>query len=288
MGVFNFLKKPKADTSDTGMELPPVPKMEGTEGFPEMKTEEVPALPDSSLPPLPTELPGEVPPAPEEKELETPKVDMPKPPIGAEPKKVETQLPEIPEFKEEELPEELPEAPALPDVPEAHKIGVAEKPHVHPTEEAAKEEAPKPTFPELPEHPAHDVVPDKVPPLEGLPDAPAFIPEEPSPVVEEAPAPEPMKIPEEALPTMEYLAEDVTPLKRRVPQGPLYIQTDRVRAVLDDIEQIKAKFKAEDDVFFRINEVKSNQDQRFEDFRQTLEDMQRKLLFIDRSLFEVR
>ena len=45
MGIFNFLKKDKADTTAAGMDLPPVPNLEGPGGadaFPEMKSEEVP------------------------------------------------------------------------------------------------------------------------------------------------------------------------------------------------------------------------------------------------------
>ena len=68
----------------------------------------------------------------------------------------------------------------------------------------------------------------------------------------------------------------------------MYVKTETVRAVLDSIEQVKAKFKEEDDIIFRIKDVKNAQDQKYEDFRQSLEDMQRKLLFIDRSLFEAR
>ncbi|MBI5880952.1 hypothetical protein HZB90_02375, partial [archaeon] len=66
------------------------------------------------------------------------------------------------------------------------------------------------------------------------------------------------------------------------------VRSDGFKAIADDIEQIRAKFKEEDDIFFRITEVKNAQDQRYEAFRVALEDMQRKLLFIDRTLFENR
>ena len=51
---------------------------------------------------------------------------------------------------------------------------------------------------------------------------------------------------------------------------------------------MKGKFKMEDDSFSRIADVKSMQDKHFEDFKTSLEDVQRKILFIDRSLFEAR
>jgi hypothetical protein len=254
MGMFDFLKKSKAETPEAGMELPPIPKIEGAEGFP-AAPEETPAKAETSLPPLPTEVPGEVPPKPEEKELEAPKIEMPELPETEEPKKIE-----------------------------------AAEMEPEPTEkkEAEETEVAKPEFPTTPQLPSEEVVPEKVPPLEGLPEAPVFkaektkeVLEEPEEIVE---APEPIE--EEELPATYVAPEEPAP--RKVLRGPLFIRADKLRAVLDDIGQIKSKFKAEDDIFFRITDVKNAQDQKFEDFRQSLEDVQRKLLFVDRSLFEKR
>ena len=154
----------------------------------------------------------------------------------------------------------------------------------------------KAEFPAMPEKIGDEVVPDKIPPLEGIPEPPEFKAEKTSVVTgshEEqihealhahqmptiAAEDHPVYIPpEEPAETKET--------KRKIRRGPLYIRSDRFKAVLDDIEQIRAKFKEEDDFFFRISDIKNAQDQKFEDFKQTLEDVQRKLLFIDRTLFE--
>jgi hypothetical protein len=265
MGVFDFLKKSKADTTDTGMDLPPVPKMEGTE-FPEMKEEKVPPLPETSLPPLPSEVPGELPPAPEITEMESPKVEMPEAPkIEAAEEKIEA----VPAIEEE-----IPGPPAVEEEITPEKA----------------EAAPKPEFPKVPET-VSEVVPDRIPPLEGLPEAPEFKPEEVAETVEKPAMPGPAMpqpapaAPAEAPPT--YAAEPVEPPKK-VMRGPLFIRTDRFKTVLEDIELIRTKFKEEDDIFFRINDIKGAQDQKFEDFKKSLEDIQRKLLFIDRSLFEAK
>ena len=266
MGIFDFLKKSKEGTTETGMDLPPIPKIEET-GFPEIKEDKTPPLPETSLPPLPSDLPGELPPAPEIKEIKTPKVEMPETP------KVEAAEEKI----EATLEKEIPDAPAIEEaMPKKKEF----------------EETPKPEFPEMPERVSEDVVPDKIPPLEGLPEAPEFKteetakprPEPDAPLVTDQPRP--VAAPETP-PTYTAVEEPEVPARKPM-RGPLYIRTDRFKQVLEDIELIKAKFKEEDDIFFRIADIKGSQDQKFEDFRKSLEDIQRKLLFIDKSLFEAK
>lgn len=295
MGIFNFLKKDKEDTSAAGMELPPIPKIEGMgddspDSFPEMVHEDIPPLPDTSLPPLPSEIPGAVPPEPQEEMIAPPKMELPKLPAmgpapSPKPKKMETKpLPQFPEFPE--MPD-MPEAPEMPEEPAPQE----EMPSMDVDEEQAEEES-HAHFPSIPDMPTDDVIPDKIPPLEGIPEAPDFTLEESRPKMMDIPpmepmrtAPKPIRRPE--MPPAYFPAQEPV-MHRREIKGPLFIRTDRFKALLDDIEQIRSTFKQEDDIFFRVNDVKSAQDQKFEGFRQALEDIQRKLLFIDRSLFEVR
>ncbi|MBU2560890.1 MAG: hypothetical protein KKD17_01235 [Nanoarchaeota archaeon] len=282
MGVFDFLKKSKSDTPEAGMELPPIPRIEGMgelDEFPEFPKEDVPSLPENSLPPLPTEVPGAVPPKPVERKLESPKMELPTlPPIGSAqpsraPRKIgtETALPPVPGMEIM-----IPEPPEMPEAEEYTPEGGAEEPA-------------RPEFPDIPEAPSEELVPDRIPPLEGLPEPPEFtsrteaVP--PRPAQRYAP---PKRIEPEALPATTYFAPEEPMPKRREVRGPLFIRTDRFRAIIDDIEQVRAKFKEEDDTFFRITDIKNAQDQKFEEFRQSLEDIQRKLLFIDRSLFEAK
>ncbi|MBN1544727.1 hypothetical protein JW898_04665 [Candidatus Woesearchaeota archaeon] len=265
------------------MELPPIPSIEGIgslDEFPEFPDkDDVPPLPETSLPPLPTEVPGTIPPRPVESKLEAPKMELPAlQPIGTAltsraPRKIgkeKTALPPIPGM-EMMMPEP-------PEMPETEKY----------TPDEAEEPA-RPEFPEIPEAPSEEVVPDRIPPLEGLPEPPEFSSRTetafPRPAQRYSP---PKRIEPEQLPSTAYFAAEEPMPRRREPKGPLFIRTDRFRAIIDDIEQVRAKFKEEDDTFFRITEIKNAQDQKFEEFRQSLEDVQRKLLFIDRSLFEAK
>jgi len=231
MGIFGFLKKDKAETTQAEMELPPLPSFDT--GVPTFGSE-LPPLPDSSLPPLPSEIPSFVPPMPEEKRIETPKMTLPEvpPPITImEQKKVEA------------------------------------RPMMQET-----------TFPTVPEFPTEDVIPDTIPPLENLPEAPLF--------TEQPKRDAMMHMEMEEMPV--YAPREEPRPKSRERRGPLFVRSDGFKAIADDIEQIRAKFKEEDDIFFRIAEIKNSQDQKYEAFRVALEDMQRKLLFIDRTLFENR
>ena len=285
MGMFKFLNKSKADITDTGLELPPVPTMDESGTFPEMKEENIPDLPDTSLPPLPTEMPGEIPPAPMTEEIKTPTANIPD----------THNLDNIPPGKIESLDAPVPQRQKEkePDAILSHEIKEETMPTKKEIEEVmGKAEAEmtresKPEFPSMPEHMPDDIVPDDIPPLEGIPAPPGF---ETEPEIQPMPTQQPVL--ETAPPRPEhpiYITPDEPPeTRRKEMNGPKYIRSDRFKAVLDDIAQIKAKFKEEDDFFFRINDIKSAQDQKFEDFRQSLEDVQRKLLFIDKTIFEIK
>ena len=108
MGIFDFLKKPKAEIPKTGMDLPPVPTMEGIGGFPELPKEETPKLPEEALPPLPQMTPEDSKTAPE--------ADMP--PLPAAPGEYFGEMPKPPASSLHGMPEppvnvkESPKAPA--------------------------------------------------------------------------------------------------------------------------------------------------------------------------------
>jgi hypothetical protein len=228
MGIFGFLKKPKEESMQAEMELPPLPSLDDT-GFPRLG-DELPPLPETSLPPLPTALPSMA---------------------------ALSGMPAMPKM-------ELPSTPPPMTIIEPRKIEKAEQ---------------KFEFPTAPEMPSEEIIPDTVPPLDSLPEPPEFRTEMPR--KEFSPKPTEM----EDIPL--YSAQEEPRTKTRG-RGPLFIRSDNFKAIAEDIEQIRAKFKEEDDLFFRVTEVKNAQDQKYEAFRVALEDMQRKLLFIDRTLFENR
>lgn len=285
MGMFKFLKKSKADMTDTGLELPPVPTMDNSGVFPEINEENTPDLPDTSLPPLPTELPGEIPPAPKTEEISTPTTNLPDVP------NIDDTLPEGKGYLNAPIPPGQEKKEAEPIHPQDNDDMPTKKEieEVMGNVETAMSGKSKPEFPSMPDHVSEDLVPDDIPPLEGIPEPPGF---ETEPATSAPYIPEQQHAVEAVVHEPEhpiYIAPDEPQeTMRREVHGPRYIRSDRFKAVLEDIEHIKAKFKEEDEFFFRIKDIKSAQDQKFEEFRQTLEDVQRKLLFIDKTLFETR
>ncbi|MFC1723140.1 hypothetical protein ACFL0V_03295 [Nanoarchaeota archaeon] len=281
MGLLDMLKRGKDS------------KEEPAPGFPEMPAERLPPLPESSLPPLPQEIegtaPSGIPPIPEMGQ----KADLPvlpKQDSGLPEMPADTGLPELPpekpvpvvpkiETTDIPIPDVpgIPEAPAaIPEVPKTETKDIPIPPALpekniptvkHEIPEPKMEhklEAPKPVekptsaleFPKVPE-----AVPNTIPPLEGI-DAPEF------------------KAPAKAMVTEEHI------MPGRDHKGPLFVKVSSFKTIMETITESIVKFKEEDNVFFRITDVKNNQDKKFEKFRKTLEDMQRKFLFVDKTLFE--
>jgi|GEM_PF-3599266 len=76
--------------------------------------------------------------------------------------------------------------------------------------------------------------------------------------------------------------------RRMVTEGPIYLNVGSYKDVIENINSIKNKVKESEDYMQRLNEVKNAKDKYFEQLRVKLEDLQRKSLYIDKSLFEVK
>ena len=128
-------------------------------------------------------------------------------------------------------------------------------------------------FPSLPELPA-------VPPLpsEELPEPPRInskFPPLEEPYSGELAEPEPLEMP---FPKARERAE--------ISGGAIYMEVDKYRDVLDGINSIKESIKAADDALQRLNELKNSREKELGRWHAKIEDIQRKLYFIDKSLFE--
>jgi len=192
------------------------------------------------------------------------------------------QLPPLPDISLPPLPTEVPKmAPTPPSIEQRSKAEIpSQAPQTvlppPPAPQPMEEEAPDITFPTM-QSISEDLIPDRIPPLEDIPEPPMF---------GEEPVTEQEMMPIERPETPMYHEEPMISRVQERRGGPLFIRSDRFRTIIEDLDVIRTKFKEEDEIFFRITEVKNTQDQKFERFRQLLEDVQRKLLFTDRSLFE--
>lgn len=66
---------------------------------------------------------------------------------------------------------------------------------------------------------------------------------------------------------------------------PIYVDLDLFKAMTDEIEMVKKHLKEMDDGISRLEDFRGDEQKEFEKWRKSLEDVQRKLIFADRSLF---
>ncbi|MBI4452912.1 hypothetical protein HY637_05770 [Candidatus Woesearchaeota archaeon] len=66
----------------------------------------------------------------------------------------------------------------------------------------------------------------------------------------------------------------------------VYVRVDKFKGILDGISLIKASVRKSDEALMRLENIKNSKDRSFDKVRASLEDLQRKLIFIDRTLFK--
>ncbi|MFO7710253.1 MAG: hypothetical protein R6V53_00645 [Candidatus Woesearchaeota archaeon] len=68
--------------------------------------------------------------------------------------------------------------------------------------------------------------------------------------------------------------------------APVFVKIDEYKDVLDVIELVKAKIKESKTTLARINELKNTEDAEIETWTNELDEVERKIEFVDRTLFE--
>ncbi|MAG08044.1 hypothetical protein CMO89_01090 [Candidatus Woesearchaeota archaeon] len=69
-------------------------------------------------------------------------------------------------------------------------------------------------------------------------------------------------------------------------KGPLFVKQDSYKAILEGVSIIRNKLKESDDLVLNLNNIKNSKDKEFEKWRASLEDIQRKLIYVDKALYE--
>lgn len=80
--------------------------------------------------------------------------------------------------------------------------------------------------------------------------------------------------------------EDFKPADKT--KGPAYVRMEDYRIMLEGTGRIKDNLGEAADLVIRLNELKNEEDREFEKWRTQLEDIQRKLTYIDKVIFESR
>lgn len=67
---------------------------------------------------------------------------------------------------------------------------------------------------------------------------------------------------------------------------PVYVKIDEYKEVLDLLKIIRARLEEAKETLNRINELKNNEDSELEGWGSDIDEVERKIDFIDRALFE--
>ena len=218
---------------------------------------------------LELELPPPPPPDSEMQSLKPKKIKLPKLPKIRDDKKL-AELPPL-DNKNMELPP-LPkkESKELPPLPPIEKEHIPELPPKKEFEKIPEHKMPPiPNFKELEKDlpPVHDLneLENDLPPLREMGE-------------KEFPTPEFTKIEEEHHP-------EIVSKEKKV-EGPIFVNVNSYRDALNCVTSIRRKIKEGENHLQKLNEIKNSKDKYFEQFRTKLEDLQRKSLYVDKSLFE--
>ena len=129
---------------------------------------------------------------------------------------------------------------------------------------------PPPPMPEMDEHemelpsPPEDFAPISAP--ETLQEHEMEIEEEPH---------EPIEAPESPEPVRAHIPRD----------GPIFVSVQDYQAILNGVTAMKSKLSASEESFRKLHEIKTAQEKQLEGWRTSLEDVQKKLTYVDEVLF---
>lgn len=264
MGLFS-----KKKTVGSGLDIPPAPP-------PVKATEELAhPVPKPEFPELPDM------PSPKEEKLpsfeEELKQEEKAPPIKDT---IKEDFPPLPPL--EGVPGVVPPPPGIEmpppkmDVPPMPKIGAPPMPKMGmpppkmgapPPPPGKKGKVPASVLDDIPPPPGMGMPPPGGPKLEAPP-KPAFAGEAP---------------PE--LPSFEAVEGEISEEESARPQGPIFIRADNYKYILDDLNVARNSIKESVDAFTDIEDISSSSDQAYEQWRLNLEDVERKMLYVDKLLF---
>jgi hypothetical protein len=69
-------------------------------------------------------------------------------------------------------------------------------------------------------------------------------------------------------------------------QKPLFVRTDYYRQMLNNFIDIKDTLTESEEIIYRLENLKKNADVEYSEFKRGIEEIQRKLIYVDKTLFE--
>lgn len=184
----------------------------------------------------------------------------PAPPLGDFDKEIE--LPKFPSFDEERISAQKEELPEF----------------EFPKEKFDADELPElPSMPEMEDMPAADVPPNPMPDFSVAQERESVVQEEPF-------KPKLMDVPLKVGPKLFSKGETV--LRDRQTGRTIYVRVDRFKATLSGINIIRNDLKKSQEALAKLENIKHEKEKSFDKIKSSLDDMQKKLIFIDKTLFK--
>jgi len=144
-------------------------------------------------------------------------------------------------------------------------------------------------LPELPKEEMHDL---DIPSLPSLEEGHEFTPKPPMKEhVADFPLPEKEPMEHEAMPEEEpehEYTESVAERRSlgRIPKGPHHIRLDKFKETLKNINKIRSDLKKSDDILRNLIKSTGEEGSGFEKWKNSMGDIQKKLIFVDKKLFK--
>jgi hypothetical protein len=266
MGILNIFRKnsqpkPYPGMAQQGMRFPPPPMdysqdIPGIPTFPEMPNlqgnqqnapqPELPSLPELDIPVPPPEL-----------------YSKPQNPVLS-PKDVVASFSDgrrAAGEKSQSIPDIPIEMPKLETIPEMPKLQTMQEPAL-----------------------SDDEIMPPPPPIEGKPVSGLEIPLPPGKETGNVEAKSIKESFKEAI--MEKFASPQAEKPRLERGGSIFVNVDDYREILNSTSTIRSSLGEAEDIVSRLNELKNEKDKEFDKWRLKLEDVERKLIFIDKTVFE--
>ena len=187
--------------------------------------------------------------------------------------------------------ENAPEFPGFQDFPEEKVSGTEEAPFGIPENEEqiglGKEDTmfDFPTFPEIEEKPIRSISSVSTTPriTEPMPSISQPMPEPEQDVREEAEF-----APSDVYPKMErrLFSQEKRMLRERPNLKTIYVRVDKFKATLGSISIVRSDLRKSEEALTKLEDIKNAKDKSFEKLKSSLDDLQRKFIFVDKTLFK--
>ncbi|MBI2658090.1 hypothetical protein HYX08_05350 [Candidatus Woesearchaeota archaeon] len=139
--------------------------------------------------------------------------------------------------------------------------------------------------PEMPGLPAMEEEPMQGP--EPAPQTAAPMPQ-PMPVQQPFPEQSPEPVSSDDFPRIERrLFSHEKRILREMPSGKtIYVRIDKFKATLGNINLVRSDLRKSEEALMKLENIKNSKDKSFDKVRASLDDLQKKLIFVDKTLFK--